>query len=284
MFNGAMITVCDQAYADPPYVRPPADAISSGNGVVYGGVEDLPGGLAASFATRTDRFTWQTAPTWLAAESQGGGIRYGDLIYLAHVQGGMVQSVDPAIRIDDRVFSRLLANRAYEGLMSPRDTSMSGLSFDYAHHTVPLRIKLDAAPQDTAQPSGSTGYAQYALLGHVENATAAVKGSDGGCIPALTSLGNANPLGLATGSGDVITIVRQPNMHGNHDDVFVFFWPDGTTPSGNNMGTGLFISTAALLRSAPPDVSEAGSFPHGTPSLGPSADLTQVEGGGGPCP
>jgi hypothetical protein len=72
-------------------------------------------------------------------------------------------------------------------------------------------------------------------------------------------------------------------MHGNYDDVFTLDWPDGVM-AGTNMGTGLFISTAALLRSSPPDLSDASSNPHGTPTDGITVQLQAATDGGGPCP
>ena len=280
--GGATLTVCDQAYADPPYVRPPADSTGSDPQHIYGGIAH-GAGFVMGFTGRGFRADAPGNPEWMTAEASNGVQRYGDFVYLATVEAGAVQSLQPAIRIDDRVFATLLAGRAYEGLMSPRDPAAPTLSWDYQHHTVPVRIVLDAEPQMTVLDQ-IPGYPRYALLGHVENAKVAVRAADGGCLAALTSFGDTNPLGLATDAGDEIQLARQPNMHGNYDDVFTLIWPAGTVPNGgSNMGGGLFISTAALLQSVPPDLTNASSFPHGTPSDGPSADLSLVTGGGGTC-
>ncbi len=279
--DGSAIIVCDQAYADPPYVRPPADSTGSDPQLIYGGIEH-GANFVMGFSGRGFRYDAPGNPAWMTAEAHDGVQRYGYIVYVATVQAGAVQSLQPAIRIDDRVFATLLAGRAYEGLMSPRESSGPTPTFDFLHHTVPIRIALDAAPQMTVLDQVS-GYPRYALMGRVENATAAVRAADGGCLAALTSFGDTNPLGLADG-GDEIQIARQPNMHGAYDDVFTLVWPPGTVgEGGSNMGAGLFISTAALLRSTPPDLTNAGSNPHGTPSDGPSADLQLVTGGGGPC-
>jgi len=98
----------------------------------------------------------------------------------------------------------------------------------------------------------------------------------------MDALGDANPLFSATGDDDRVTIFRHPDMHGVFDDVFTLDWPDGVT-AGNNMGPGLFISTAALMAAEIPSPTDAHNSPHGTPWGGPSADLTVVTSGGEAC-
>ena len=71
-------------------------------------------------------------------------------------------------------------------------------------------------------------------------------------------------------------------MHGAFDDVVTLDSPDGVTTT-NNMGPGLFIPVADLLRDVAPSVEGYFSSPHGTPWSGPSLEVTLVSGGGGGC-
>ncbi|MGE0785964.1 MAG: hypothetical protein AB7S26_09770 [Sandaracinaceae bacterium] len=284
---GRDITVCDEAYGSAPFVRLPADSASE----VYGGiVRRLDAGLELVFMTRdTSNPIASPPPAWVGQEALPGDIRYGYYLYRARVDGGAVQELTPVVRVDDRVLGSVLAavvlgGRAIEGLASARtvDASSGEVRFAYDDHTVPMRIRFDAAP-DEASFDDATGYPRHALYGTIENAHTAVTGSDGACLPALDTLAEANPFSSATGDGDRVMLLRHPDMHGAFDDVFTIDWPEGTVPGGNNMGAGLFLSTAELLLAAPPTRDDASSFPHGVPWAGPSATLSVVDGGGDPC-
>lgn len=141
---------------------------------------------------------------------------------------------------------------------------------------MPIRIRLDDAPETTTSDS-IAGFPRYALKGRVENATSAVRGDDGSCLPSLASQGSRNPL-LDANGGDRITVQRHPNMHGGHDDVFTLDWPTGVSGT-NSMGSGLFISTSALIQAATPTLTTADTVPHGAPFSGPITSLKVVSGG-----
>ena len=137
---------------------------------------------------------------------------------------------------------------------------------------------MDAAVDST--PVTGTSQDRYALFGTIENATRGVRGSTGECIPSLAAANAANP--ITRGADARIFILRHPNMHGALDDVFTFDWPRGVSV-GNNMGGGLFVSTAQLLEAVPPVLNELESGPHGVPWGGPNTELRAVSGGGEPC-
>jgi hypothetical protein len=161
--------------------------------------------------------------------------------------------------------------------MTPRDPSNATEPFDPQTLTADVRIELDGAPGDT-QIDTNGGYPRYALEGTIVNLDANVTGSDGTCMPSLTSLADANP--LDTSRGDRIRIMRVPSMHGAFDDVFTLDWPEDQYT--NDMGSALFISTIALASPLPAWNPVQGS-PHGTPWSGPSFDTAVVTGGGADC-
>ena len=145
-----------------------------------------------------------------------------------------------------------------------------------------IRLRLNDAPE-TASIDQLTGSPRYALLGRVENAHGGVRASDGGCLAALDSYGERNPLFSAVDGGVQVRILRHPGMHSALDDVFTLDWPEGTSGS-NNMGPGLFISVVDLLQPTLPSPTAATNSPHGVPWGGPGADLGVVVGGGQSCP
>lgn len=274
------VTVCEEAFAQAPLVRLPADV----DGQVYGGVGRSPSG-ELSFIGRGVSFVLPPTTPWLEQESMGGDVAYGYFLYRAEVRSGAVQSVTRVVRVDDRVFQRLLAGRIYEGVISPRESTDAGdVRFAFDMQTIAMRLRLD----DTVQPDEqdrSAGYPRYALHGRIENATQGVRASDGGCLPSLASFGTQNPLFDATpGAGaDRVSVMRHVNMHGGKDDVFTLDWPAGVS-AGNNMGGGLFIGTWELIQPTAPALLAAENAPHGTPWGGPSSTLSAVVGGGAICP
>lgn len=276
--DGFTVAVCEQGFTSAPVVHAPEDTA----GFVYGGVErDSQGEVV--FAGRTQIFPLPLSPmpSWLTRESSSGNVRYGYFIYRARVANGVVEDVVPVARIDERVMQRLLAGKVFEGVASPRiSDGGTEVRFAFDMKNVPIRVRLDPMLQAT-ETDRLWGYPRYALLGHIENANNGARAADGGCFAALSSFGPQNPLFGA--SGDEVMVLRHPDMHGGLDDVFTFDWPAGAS-GGNNMGVGLFVSTASLLRSSAPALTNGHSSPHGTPWGAPSVDLLAVEGGGAICP
>jgi hypothetical protein len=281
VLGGESIVVCEEAFASAPLVRLPPDSESNGAQLVYGGIMSrAPGDVI--FAGRNKNYAVVTTQPWLAAESASGNVRYGYLLYRAQVRGGAIESVTPFARIDDRVFQTVLAGKILEGMASPRTAVPGGEAmFPVTDLNVPLRIRLESSHQPSERDQ-LTGFPRFALVGHIENASKAVRASDGRCLASLSSLGERSPVFSATAEADRIFILRHPNMHGTLDDVFTMDWPAGVS-NGNNMGTGLFLATADLIQSTAPNPTEASSHPHGNPTSAPSIELRVVSGGGGDC-
>jgi hypothetical protein len=218
-----------------------------------------------------------TGAAWLDAEVSSN--RHGYFLYLADVRGGAVEKVTPVARIDDRVFGRLMVGKTLEGLASARIPDGGSQPYEYLNRTVPIRLRFDDA-LPTSSTDSDTQFPRYALGGSIENPNGGVRASDGGCFPALSSLGERNPMFSAMDSR--VLFHRHPNMHGGGDDVFTLEWPQGIS-AGSNMGGGLFIPVSALIQAKAPAPTEAHSAPHGTPWSAPSADLSVVSGGGATC-
>lgn len=105
-----------------------------------------------------------------------------------------MQDVVPVARVDDRVMQRLLTGKVFEGFASARITD-GGTEVRYAFNAldVPIRVRLDAMVQAT-ETDRLFGPPRFAVLGRIENATSGARASDGGCFPALSSLGERNPI------------------------------------------------------------------------------------------
>ena len=275
--DGKPVVVCEELFASAPWLHLPADSDTA----VYGGVKRVPAGPA--FVGRATSYVVPVAaPAWFDRETAYGNLRYAYFVYRAQVATGVVTEVTPVVRIDDRVFQRLLAGKVLEGLASARVLDAGAdprWAFD--QRDLGIRLRLADAPETTSIDQ-LTGFPRYALLGHVENAHGGVRASDGGCLAALDSYGERNPLFSADG-GVKVMILRHPGMHAALDDVFTLDWPEGTTTS-NNMGPGLFISVVDLLQPVLPSPLVATNSPHGVPWGGPGADLSVVVGGGQSCP
>ena len=271
------VAYCEEAHSAAPFVRPPADSESGGVKKIYGGITRNQN-QEQVFQGRSDSFPIASA-SWLSAELSSN--RAGYFLYLADVRAGAVEKVTPVARIDDRVFARLIAGKILEGTASARSTDGGMYKYEYTTTTVPMRIRFDDAPA-TTESDRETQFPRYALGGRIENSDGGSRGTDGGCFPALTSLGGASPVFDATAAPDRVTLRRHPNMHGGGDDVFTLEWPTGVS-GGANMGGGLFIPVSALIQSAAPVLTEATSSPHGVPWGAPSTDMNVVSGGGAAC-
>lgn len=277
--DGMTLVVCDEAFATAPFVHLPADSASGGVETVYGGIGHDAGGVGLIGRGRS--ITTPTAPAWADAEAQFGALRYAYMLYRATVRGGAVESVTPVVRVDDRVFARLLGGLVFEGGASPRtvDPGTGEVSFAFGDTSARLRVRFDAAPSDT-ESDHTAGFPRFALIGHIENFTHAVTSSTGGpCMPGLDTLGAGNPF---FGHDGQLALLRYPGMHAPFDDVFTLAFD----ASGNvNMGSGLYVSPADLIQASAPTLTDATNAPHGTPSSGPSATLTAVDAtmGGASC-
>jgi hypothetical protein len=216
--------------------------------------------------------------------SQPASDRYAYALYEVTLdEADRVKGFAPRILIQDQVFlDTYLAGRAFEGMISkplgPDECSIMGASPCYElSPSAPIRVTFGGAAKPGQEPD-LHGYPVATIEAVVDNADAPVKGSSGGCMPALSSLGASDP--FAT-QGKPVTLVfsRIPNMHGGFDDVLVVEWPMG----GSNMGAGQYAAPWRLMTGeALPDAYN--SAPHGTPWSAPQLHMNPVEGGGGPCP
>lgn len=270
--------VCDEAFDAPPFVHLPADSSSGDVETVYGGIGSTATGTG--LVARGRELTSATVPAWADAEAASRTLRYAYFLYRATVRAGAVESVTPVVRIDDRVFARLLSGRVFEGGASPRsvDPGTGEVRFAFDTLTTPVRLSFDAAPEDVETDS-LVGFPRFALVGHIENLDASVTASDGTCLAALTSFGDANPF---FGLDGTVKLLRYPGMHAPFDDVFTVAYDD----SGNvNMGEGIYVRPADLIQDTAPTLTDATNGPHGTPWAGPSAALTSVDAtmGGATC-
>ncbi len=273
--DGRTIEVCLEAHPSPPLVRLPPDEPAA---FVYGGVV-MRGADGLVFRTRDgDLPLPSTGAPWLEAEHAAR--RPGYYLYRATLSGGAVVDAEPVARIDDRVLMTPLVGKVLEGTISEREVVAGETRFTFTDLTVRVRVELDASLEATPRDAAGTGQPRYALYGTIVNATSSVRSADGSCIPALSDLGPADPL---TDAADArVFVLRHPDMHGAFDDVVTLDWPTGVS-SANNMGTGLYVPAADLLRDVAPTVQPYFSAPHGTPWSGPSLDADEVSGGGGGC-
>ncbi|MBK8169578.1 MAG: hypothetical protein IPK60_04450 [Sandaracinaceae bacterium] len=277
--GGVMVTVCDVAFDSPPFVHLPVDTSAEGYDRPYGAFTHDAKSNALVFRTRTQDYEIDTTQAWVQAESMSDSLRYAYFIYVANAIGTTVNSVTPVVRIDDRVFQRMLAGRVYEGLASTR-TDGDPPSFAFTGLDKPIRVRFEGAPEETSTDD-STGFPRYAIHAVIENATSPVTAGNGSCLPALSSFGESNPLADAAAPANDVRVLRHPNMHGAFDDVITWAWPVGTVPAGDNMGGGLYISPADLIVGAAPALNNASTSPQGNPASGPGAELFLVTAGGG---
>ena len=113
--DGKPVVVCEELFAAAPWLHLPADSASA----VYGGLTRLSAGSA--FVGRSASYPVPaTPPAWFDRETAFDNLRYAYFLYRAQVSAGAVTEVTPVVRIDDRVFQRLLGGKVLEGLASAR--------------------------------------------------------------------------------------------------------------------------------------------------------------------
>jgi len=272
--DGHAVIMCDQGFAEAPFVRPPPDE----GAVVYGGL-DMG---AKQLVTRGGRIDLGAALASLVGTEQGpsgpSGDRYAYAIYRATLGTSQeVQSVAPAIIIDDAVFMQsYLIDIDLEGTISKRTgTDMLGSTFEL---TPSLPIRLKTSHDLNRVDAGIHGFPTVELAVTVTNLSAGVLSADGKtCLPALSSAGDQNPFfGVTDGSTPKLS--RVPNMHGGNDDVLVIWWPMG----GSDMANGFYIAPSMLM--AQSTLKPYVAAPHGNPIYAPFITVDVVKSGGAACP
>ena len=297
--DGVSLLVCDQVFATAPHVRPPADAHpAKGASTLYLGADDH--GL----------FTDRSGVQYQAVDAKGKALANTalpaamkmpsnrNLLYVYQVTGAVgtytdpsgnkypsinISTIAPYILISESAFDT--AFTAWEGTVSKRK---SASAFDPSK-LAPIRISISSYTAARAIPvwdvvtKGLPDGAVDNLVGAIANFSSAVKGSDGKCIPALSSLGTANPFSGARSGA--ISMFRMATMHFPGDQVMVFEYPAGTTGlATSGMGGITILSPAGLLQDSAKDPfwGDQQINPHAAPN-GHVMHLHPVSGGGGGC-
>jgi hypothetical protein len=266
--------MCEQGFADAPFVRPPPDT----DAVVFAGL-DLG---AKQLVTRNGRIDLGAALAAAMGSEQApsgsNGDRYAYAIYQAALgPNHEVQSVVPAIIVDDAVFMQsYLIDIDLEGVISQRTgTDSMGSTFELTP-SLPIRLKTKHDLQ--RMDAGIHGFPTVDLAVTVANLSAGVLAADGRtCLSSLSSAGDHNPF-LAVAAGDTLRFSRVPNMHGGNDDELVVWWSASTS----DMATGFYIAPAMLMIQGM--MKQYVALPHGNPMYAPSITLDVVKSGGGACP
>jgi hypothetical protein len=245
---------CTKLFRGSKPIRLPGDpsrtqrygALKRGTPTFHTRAGDLP--LSASVVKR------------LKAAFENGRTNDASAVHLATIVKGTVTKLEPVVIVEkNAVLRTVFAGRAMEGRIGAR-TSRG----DYASRTtLPVRFEF----------AGST--ADGRLTGRIVNASKAVRGAKGTCLPALDRT-KANP--LVGGFTAKVSLDRVPSMHAAFNDELVLEWSDGVS----NMGAAYYPSVATLLGGDPLGRTWETTL-HGTPSAGPPVDLRLVKGGGGAC-
>jgi hypothetical protein len=117
MADGHTVTLCEEGFADPPFVRPPPDSAS----VVYAGLDFF----AKQVVTRSgnkDAAAFLTSMAGTEAGPGANGDRYAFAIYEVTLDANQApQSATPVILIDDAVFMKsYFFDADLEGTISKR--------------------------------------------------------------------------------------------------------------------------------------------------------------------
>jgi hypothetical protein len=271
--DGHDVVVCDEPFAEPPYVRPPPDdaetAYVATDFVRLHVRDQAPRGLSPDEASA------------LGLDLDGGTdtARHGYAIYRVTLDGeGTVTAGTPAILIVDAVFLGFLAGRSAEGLISRHKPDPGQPSFEYEiAPTLPIRVRFGEVVPDPDPPFDLELVEPARLTAVVENLTSAVKDASGGCLPALSDAGAEDPF---AGQPSVeLSGYRYPAMHGPGDNEFVI---DGAATL-NHMAPGWMLLPQHLIAAEPVALSHSDFLPHGNPLQMPMLELGVVEGGGEAC-
>jgi hypothetical protein len=281
--------VCDRAFPDHPRVHLPPDTIGADGApiTIYAAFDpiddralilrdgtrrvlaDAAGAIRPLAAADTGRvpdgFGW---PSYEFLETvyelTGTAAHDGDAAAIRDA------NVRPIVRIPPEVLDGVIAG-GWEGTLSRRTGPNK---YDPAQR-VAIRVAWSGYESDRQViPHWEDGELSYALVatGAIANATAAVTAADGTCLPALSSLGDANPI-LELGAA--ATMLRMPSMHGVGDYQLV--WNGG-------MGSILPAHPAAAIQDAARDQFLVTSiYPHGTPNGMHLDGFRAVTGGGAAC-
>jgi hypothetical protein len=301
--DGDSLTICDKTFTTMPFVRPPADKVSTTVSTIYVGIDLTTGG----------RFVTREGDSYALADSSGKVISLNatssnaivkslrmpsnrNLYMIYRVQGEIGTGTDPifnttipiikatsakpVILIDGKAIDTAQTFGAWEGTVAART---SDTSFD-SNKRVKIRVSFTSVSGSAAHfaewggGKSLTDGDSYTVNGAIENFTTSVRADDGTCMPSLASLGANSPFaGAASGA---LQLQRIAGMHFPGDDEHVLTMPVGAKGwSLTAMGSfGRFLPSD-LISTKP---GSGDMTPHGTPS-GAGIELTAVTSGGGGC-
>ena len=255
--DGVDVVVCDALFDPPPRVHLPTPS--------------APSAYAARTADGFITVSGETYPFAAGNSSDPELIRHGSALYEIKLQNGKVESFRPAILFAESLFLAPLKGKAFEGLISQRTNGRYGIP------TLPVRVQVLA---ERFQGGTSTA-SPFELKVSISNLAGAVAGSDGKCMPALSSYGSQAP--FDPGSDVLLAVGRVPSMHVFGEDELVLELYVAGVQSGNIMSPEWFFTPLDLVNNT---LALSGTYTgvgHGTPGYIPLLNLHLASGGGGAC-
>jgi len=305
--DGQPVTVCTKIFAEPPFVRLPADQTAAPLKAMHGVVDLDIQAKGSTWAIVTARFIDRNLKTYTLANRDGSPMteasplmknnflpsnRVHFLVYEAKglLNGNtfQIESLRPVVMVTGRALDERFLG-AWEGTMSLYLGKDGGNDVWSADQNAKVRLEYGSlTPYDNISevaakltpllPDGT----RFKALGGVANAVQSVRLSTGECIPSLLSLGDKNPLFIA---GDYrLTLWRFPVMHTaySRDYHIVNDYPRDLYPatlgmaSTHNFRLENYISPAT----APMELTFR---VHGNPLRQMAIQAKPVKGGGEPC-
>ncbi len=249
------ITVCDELYAEAPYVHLPVASATR----VFAGLQ------GNDFITTDGKAFPYTSRAGGDPEEK----RHAIALYELELDGNTVKSFRPVLTFAESVFVKPFMGRTFEGAISRQ------VGDGFAEEaSLPVRVEI---LDETLSSSGSS----YEARAIVKNLEQAVTAADGSCMPPLASYGAESP--FDAGVEVTLGASRSPWMHGVGDDVFVIdVLVDGTS-IGSMMAAAWYRGPIDLVRDTLAPTGRYDGFGHGSPGSIPSLSLEVVEGGGEAC-
>lgn len=270
--DGHDVTVCEELYPEPPFLRPPADE----------------GSVVIAASDGTQLFVRGEEPRNFTLEEQdivGLGIRensdvrrYAYTLYrMERDEGGAIVASAPALIIEDAAFHRFFEGFVLEGLISRHRQDPENPNFDFEDPpTLPIRLELDAPSASTDMDPTLDVITLTEVHATVANLEDGVLSSQGECLTAVRDAGAEDPF---DGADPMLRLLRVPSMHGPGDNELVI---DGALAL-NHMTSGWMVMPHQLVEDADLVFDAADFFPHGNPLSMPKLILSRVSGGGDPC-
>lgn len=252
--DGHDIVVCDELYAEAPYVHLP----EAGDGHAYAGIVGK-------------RFVTTSGATHSGGDIAAEDTRHGVALYDLTLDGDAVEDFRPVLVFDDALFLKPFQGHSFEGTIS-RGEGPNEYAFD---PSLPVRVKI----LTDAPVKADDGMLEARAV--IENLTEAVTASDGSCMPALSSYGTEAP--FPEGTELEILVRRMPSMHEFGDDHFTMSFSDGNELQGSLMAPQWYRGPIDVVLGTHAPAGTYSGRGHGSPGSLPSVDLEPVSGGGDVC-